>query len=103
MTNSFIHHVFFWLNNADSAEDKAALIAGLRTLTEIPGLLSWHIGEPANTDRPVIDRSYSISWLTVFDSPEAEQVYQSHPTHLKFIADCAHLWSRVVVYDSVKA
>ena len=33
--NLFVHHVYFWLNNADSAEDLKKLLAGLESLTKI--------------------------------------------------------------------
>ena len=96
----FIHHVFFWLNNPDSASDKAELIAGLETLKTIEGIKMVHIGTPAATNRSVIDSSYSVSWLLVFDDLEAEEVYQVHPVHHAFVAKCSHLWSKVVVYDA---
>jgi Stress responsive A/B Barrel Domain len=97
----FIHHVFFWLNNPDSESDKADLVAGLETLKAIEGIQLVHIGFPASTSRGVIDASYSVSWLLTFDSLEAEEVYQHHPIHLAFVANCSHLWSKVIVYDSI--
>jgi hypothetical protein len=61
----------------------------------------YQIGEPAPTSRDVIDKSYAVSWMLMFDNLEDEEVYQHHPLHLKFVEECSHLWSRVVVYDSV--
>lgn len=97
----FVHHVFFWLKNPDSAADKAALIAGLEQLGAISEIKLLHIGTPAATNRPVIDTSYSVSLLTLFDNAADQDIYQEHPVHLKFIADCAHLWERVLIYDSI--
>lgn len=97
----FIHHVYFWLNNPESASDKAALKAGLQQLTAVETIGMYQIGEPAATNRDVIDRSYSVSWMLMFDSLEDEEIYQHHPLHLKFVETCSHLWSKVVVYDSV--
>ena len=97
----FIHHVYFWLNNPNSESDKAELVAGLETLKPIEGIKMVHVGSPAPTNRDVIERSYSVSWLLVFDDMEAEEVYQVHPIHHAFIAKCKHLWSKVVVYDAV--
>ena len=97
------HHVYFWLKNPESKADVAELIRGVKTLTSIETIKSFHIATPAATeDRNVIDNSYSVSWLAFFDDEDDEQVYQVHPTHLKFIESCEHLWSRVVVYDSVQ-
>lgn len=98
--NLFVHHVYFWLKNPDSAADKAKLIEGLETLVKIPKIRTAHIGTPAATNRSVIDRSYAVSWLLIFDNMEDEEAYQKHPDHLKFVENYSHLWEKVIVYDS---
>jgi hypothetical protein len=98
--NLFVHHVYFWLKKPGDAADTAKLIEGLETLLKIPGIRMAHIGKPASTDRSVIDRSYAVSWLLVFDNLEDEEIYQKHPDHLKFVENYAHLWEKVIVYDS---
>ncbi len=98
--NIFIHHVFFWLKNADSKEDKAKLIEGLQKLSHAKTIKDFHIGEPANTSRGVIENTYSVSWMLFFESAEAEATYQTDPVHLKFVEECSYLWSKVIVYDS---
>ena len=97
----FIHHVYFWLKNPDSAEDLAQLKEGLQKLTVIETIGMYQIGWPASTNRDVIDTTYSVSWMLMFDNLEDEEVYQHHPLHLKFVETCSHLWSKVIVYDSV--
>ena len=99
--SAFVHHVFFWLKNADSQKDLAQLIEGLRKLESISVMRSCHIGTPAPTNRSVIDSSYSVSLLTLFDNGEDEKIYQEHPVHKEFIASCSHLWERVLIYDSI--
>jgi hypothetical protein len=103
MLNSthFIHHVYFWLDNPDSKEDHAALLAGLQALRATPSIEQVHIGIPAATNRDVIDTSYDFSWLCVFPNKEAQDAYQTDPIHLHFVATCKHLWKKVVVFDSV--
>lgn len=98
-----VHHVFFWLKNPDSKADRDALVAGLRTLAGVDAVRGIHIGVPADTaQRGVIDASYSVSEILMFDDVAGQNAYQVHPIHKKFVADCEHLWQRVVVYD-VKA
>ena len=98
------HHVFFWLKNPASVEDRNKLIAGLRKLEKIETIRSLQIGVPADTEkRPVVDNSYSVSELMFFDDVKGQNVYQDHPLHKKFIEDCASLWEKVIVYDSVDA
>lgn len=95
-----VHHVFFWLNNPGSSADRDQLIAGLRALAEIPVIRSLQIGVPASTEqRDVVDASFDVSELMVFDSEADQKVYQDHPIHLKFVADHANLWRKVIVYD----
>lgn len=97
-----LHHVFFWLKNPSSKEELAKLIAGLKTLKKIKTVRAIHIGMPAATeDRSVVDASYSASELLFFDDLAGQKVYQDDPIHQKFIAECAHLWEKVVVYDSI--
>ena len=97
----FIHHVYFWLKNPGNAADLAQLKKGLQSLTTIETIGMYHIGTPANTTRDVIERSYALSWMLVFDNLEDEETYQDHPVHKKFVEDCKHLWEKVIVYDSV--
>lgn len=96
------HHVFFWLKNAESKEDLKKLLEGLSTLHKIESVRGIHIGVPAVTElRPVVDASYSASELIFFDDIAGQDAYQIHPIHQKFIKDCAHLWEKVIVYDSI--
>ena len=99
--NMFLHHVYFWLKNPDSKEDKTKLIEGLRKLSKVKTIKSYHIGQPAGTNRDVIDRSYSISWLLFFDNAADQDSYQTDPIHLKFVEECSSIWNKVVVYDSI--
>lgn len=96
-----VHHVFFWLKNSGSAADRDALIAGLRTLGGIPVIRSLEIGVPASTEqRDVVDSSFDVSELITFDSVEDQKLYQDHPIHQDFVAQHAHLWRKVLVYDT---
>jgi hypothetical protein len=95
-----VHHVFFWLKNPKSKEDLARLLTGLKTLGGIETVKAIHIGVPAETEqRGVVDASYSASEILCFDDVAGQNAYQVHPIHKKFVADCEHLWERVVVYD----
>jgi hypothetical protein len=100
-SNAFVHHVFFWLKNPGSSEDRARLTAGLRKLSAVRMIRQCHIGQPAGTNRDVIETSYSVSWLLLFDNAADQEAYQVDPIHLEFVKECSPLWSKVVVYDSV--
>ena len=97
-----VHKVFFWLKNPESEEDRNALIKGLKTLQAIETVRAIHVGVPASTEkRDVVNNSYQVSEMLLFDNVEGQNVYQQHPIHLKFVEDCSHLWREVVVYDSI--
>lgn len=99
----FVHHVFFWLKNPESTKDKNNLLVGLKQLETVETVKTFHIGVPATTNRPVIERGYSVSLLLVFDSLEDHDTYQVHPIHQRFVEECSQLWDKVVIYDSVDA
>jgi len=97
-----VHHVFFWLKNPGSAADRDALIAGLRKLAKVEVVRSLQIGVPASTEqRDVVDSSFHVSELMVFDNVVDQKTYQDHPVHKDFVAKCEHLWAKVIVYDMV--
>ena len=97
-----VHHVFFWLKKPSSKEDQAKLVEGVKTLSKIETIRQLHVGVPADTEkRPVVDNSYGVSELIFFDDVAGQNTYQDHPIHKKFIADYAHLWEKVIVYDAM--
>jgi hypothetical protein len=97
-----VHHVFFWLKNPGSKADRERLLAGLRTLTKIETIRGSHFGVPASTEkRDVVDNSFSVSEILFFDDVAGQNVYQAHPIHKQFVADCSHLWEKVIVYDTL--
>ena len=101
--NIFVHHVYFWLKNPENREDKSKLLKGLKILSKVKTIKMFHIGIPADTNRDVIDTSYSLSWLLVFNNKQDQERYQTDPIHLNFVETCKDLWKKVVVYDSVDA
>jgi len=103
MNGSFVHIVFFWLKEPDNPAARQAFEAALTKFIEgTPGIKSSHVGTPADTDRPVIDSTYTYNLVVVFDSKADHDAYQVHPLHKEFIENAGPLWERVQVYDSVK-
>jgi Stress responsive A/B Barrel Domain len=98
-----VHHVFFWLKNADSHEDRDKLVEGLKTLAKIETIRKLHVGVLASTEkREVVDTSWSVSELMFFDDIAGQKVYQDHPIHQAFIKNYGHLWRKVIVYDAAE-
>lgn len=100
--SKILHHVFFWLKNPDSKEDLNKLLEGARKLKKINTVKKIHIGIPAETPpRAIIDSSYNVSLLLIFDDISGQNIYQDHPLHQEFIKECSQLWERIIVYDSI--
>jgi hypothetical protein len=99
-----VHHVFFWLKNPGSIEDRDKIIAGLKTLKKIETIKELRIGVVASTEkRDVVDNSWAVSELMFFSDLAGQATYQTHPIHLEFIKNCSHLWEKVIVYDAIDA
>lgn len=95
-----VHHVFFWLKNPISKDDRDKLVAGIKTLGKIKKVKELHVGIVAQTEkRDVVDQSWDVSELMFFSNLEDQASYQSDPIHQEFIKNCSHLWEKVVVYD----
>lgn len=97
-----IHQVFFWLKNPGSVTDRKKLAEGLRKLSAVPEIKQLYVGFPASTEkREVVDNSWDVSELMFFDGLAEQKSYQDHPLHQEFIKQYAHLWEKVVVYDTL--
>jgi hypothetical protein len=96
----FVHAVYFWLRPDLTDEERDTFVRGARSLTTIELVRHGHLGVPAATNRPVIDRSYSYALTLIFDDAAGQDASQPHPVHRKFVEECGSLWSRVVIYDS---
>jgi hypothetical protein len=99
-----VHHVFFWLKNPGSTEDRDKLVAGVKTLAKIETVRKLRVGIVASTEkRDVVDNSWAVSELMFFSDLAGQATYQTHPIHLEFIKNCSHLWEKVIVYDAMDA
>ena len=102
LTGALVHHVYFWLKEPKNEAHKKQLVNALNELLRVETIKMSHIGFPAGTEsRDVVDHSYSVSYMVLFDDRAGQDAYQVHPIHTKFVEDNQHLWNKVVVYDSI--
>lgn len=98
----FIHTVFFWLKNPESKPDREAFEKSLKKFIDQSEFIQTkHLGTPADTDRSVIDNSYTYCLMVSFASKEDHDKYQAEAGHKLFIEESSDLWEKVLVYDSV--
>jgi hypothetical protein len=103
LEGGFFHMVFFWLVD-DTSEVKKKFLQELTLfIDQVDEIKKVHVGPPAETDRDVIDNTYSYSLVLTFDSKKEHDIYQDHAAHKKFIENASSLWKKVLVYDSVKS
>jgi hypothetical protein len=97
----FNHNVYFWLKDDLDENDLAAFEQGLQALCENTTATSGYYGKPVETDRDVVDSSYSYGLILFFDDAAGQDAYQVGDVHQKFLADHASKWERVLVYDTL--
>ncbi|MET7424235.1 Dabb family protein [Dactylosporangium sp. NPDC005555] len=95
----FIHSVYFTLRPDLTPAEHERFLAGARSLLTIGTVVDGHLGRPAATDRPVIDRAYSYALVVTFTDQAAHDAYQVDPVHDTFRDECATLWSEVRIFD----
>lgn len=93
------HLVFFWLSDQLSDSEYMEFEQGLDSLTKIPFVISGSYGKPADTYRPVVDRSYSYGLTLRFPGIAEHDLYQIDPVHLAFVEHNSKKWVKVLIYD----
>ena len=96
----FLHTVLFWLRSDLTPAQRTEFEAGVRQLLAISTVRFRYLGTPAETNRPVIDSSYSYKLVVGFDDRAGHDVYQDIDVHLDFIKRCSSYWTKVHIYDA---
>ena len=96
-----VHTVYFWLQPELTPAQRAEFRTAVETLGTIPSVAQFFCGVPAGVpDRPIIDKSFSVSVTVICTDVAAHNAYQVDPIHLAFIERCKGMWSRVQIYDA---
>ena len=100
VTAMFSHVVIFY-TKSDIPNATEQLLAGAeKYLKPCPGVLHYHCGKMASSDRDVVDQSYQVGLNLVFENRAAQDAYQIHPLHVEFVEKVFKVCcERVVVYD----
>ena len=98
---AFVHSVYFWLHNPDSAADRAAFEKAIyKLLANSKYTKTNFLGVPPRSTRGVVDDSFTYNLFVTFESAEAQEAYQVEEAHLAFIEEAQSLCKKVVVYDA---
>ena len=97
----FIHAVYFWLNDDNPELLNEFVDDGLSELAKVPSIQNVYWGPPAGTPRDVVDNSYDIAWIVMFESSEKHDEYQKDSLHLYFIDRYQSLFDSIQIYDNL--
>ncbi|WP_129715677.1 Dabb family protein [Pedobacter sp. SYP-B3415] len=99
---NLLHYVLFWLKDGLSTAEIESFKGFFEMLKKIETVKSLQYGRAANTpNRPVTDNSFSYSMTAIFDSVETHNQYQDDKRHHAAIEKYSHLWTKVVVHDTL--
>ena len=77
LEGNFVHVVFFWLID-NTRETKEKFFDEVKKFIDnVDVIKTKHIGTPADTDRDVIDNTWSYSLVLSFESIKEQDIYQS--------------------------
>ena len=99
--NYLVHHIFYWLKNPDSAEDRNKLIEGLEKLCTIRSVKIYQVGQPETFKKDAPDKSYHLSLLTIFEGKEGLESFHKDPIHDAFVKEYKGLWDKKLGFDSI--
>src|SRR5205823_2643065 len=96
--------VILWLKDPGNPQDRQKLIDTSRSFVgKIPGLASVSAGMVQPSTRPVVDSSYDVGLVMVFESEEALRKYPSYPIHQRALKEViTPLVDHYRVYDFVE-
>lgn len=97
--NPLIHSVYFWFQEDVTPERIVAFEHAAKGLIEINGVQAVYIGAPADTHRPVVERSYDMAVIVHLDDLVAHDNYQNDPIHLDLVKEYSKDWNRVMITD----
>lgn len=98
----YVHEVFFWFHQPDNLEDRAHFETSLKKFLSASQYAKTNfIGAAPKATRDVVDDTFTYNLTLTFESAAAQEAYQKEPAHLVFVAECKHLWKKVVVYDAI--
>lgn len=94
------HIVVFWVKPEVENARERLFAAAREHLTSIPVVQNFRYGASIPSERPVVDKSYTMAISMDFATQADLDTYQQHPQHLAFIGEIVKpLVERVLVYD----
>ncbi len=94
------HVVICWLKQPGNEAQRQELIDASNTLKQIPGVISIRAGRPIPSTRPVVDSSFDVAIVVMFQDEAALRAYEKNPVHLKAVNEVLNpLTAKRLIYD----
>jgi hypothetical protein len=95
------HMVYFTLKNSSDLAIQRLLASCKENLSGHPGTVFFAAGtRTPDLLREVNDKEFHVALQIVFESRKAQDDYQVHERHEKFIATNRDNWAKVRVFDA---
>ncbi|WP_420385508.1 Dabb family protein [Roseivirga sp.] len=99
LENPFIHSVYFWFKEGLSQEQLDSFYRDTEKLRQVEVVKALYTGKPANTTRPIVERSYDFAVIVHFKDLAAHDAYQQDPIHLNLLEKHSDKWEKVMITD----
>jgi hypothetical protein len=94
------HVVLCWLKTPGDESQRKQLIDASRSFQKIPGVSLIAAGTAIPSTRPVVDSSFDVAIVMMFEDEAALRAYDAHPIHRQAVQDLLRpLTQRIQIYD----
>lgn len=94
------HIVLLWQKKPLDNSRTKALVVALKKLEEIEVVKKITVGEVIKSNRKIVDDSYNIALLVIFNSQKDMDIYIDHPLHKKIVSEEINPYvQKILVYD----
>ena|ERR1700722_830702 len=95
----FLHCVYYWMRPELTKVEKETFLEKIQELIRLPSVKQGWFGKPAETDRPVIDRTYDYALVLILENLAGHDAFQADPEHHAIRNVVGGMWSRILIYD----
>jgi hypothetical protein len=99
-----VHHVVLcWLKSAGDAEARDRIIEVSKGFADIPGVVSVSAGPVLPSNRAIVNSSFDVAVVLVFEDRRALAAYLEHPEHKRALDQVLKpLVEKIAIYDFVE-
>lgn len=94
-----VHVVLLWLKEPGNLEQRQRFINACRHFVAIPGVIDLRIGQPAMSDRKIVDDSFDVGLYVIVENKQALENYLTHPLHTEAVNIAKPIAKRFLAYD----